>query len=154
MHSRLHRRDKGGNTPHPLSFRLKAQGYNVLRLRLKDMGATICRFWDRHLLFPNRLQCGIQVRFWNLSLTVHHTGSTFRHRIRLRRIWLGLWSSWSTICTYIGYDNSTRLAREALLGGRSVLELVREERLLDEAMLAEILRPENMIAPRLAPLVV
>ena len=27
---------------------------------------------------------------------------------------------------YIGYDNSTRLAREALLGGRSVLELVRE----------------------------
>ena len=55
---------------------------------------------------------------------------------------------------YIGYDNSTRLAREALLGGRSVLELVREERLLDDAMLAEILRPENMIAPRLAPLVV
>ncbi|MGW8172266.1 MAG: aspartate ammonia-lyase [Stutzerimonas stutzeri] len=55
---------------------------------------------------------------------------------------------------YIGYDNSTRLAREALLGGRSVLELVREERLLDEAMLAEILRPENMIAPRLAPLAV
>jgi len=31
---------------------------------------------------------------------------------------------------------------------------VREERLLDDAMLAEILRPENMIAPRLAPLVV
>ena len=55
---------------------------------------------------------------------------------------------------YIGYDNSTRLAREALLGGRSVLELVREERLLDEAMLTEILRPENMIAPRLAPLAV
>ncbi len=55
---------------------------------------------------------------------------------------------------YIGYDNSTRLAREALLGGRSVLELVREERLLDDAMLAEILRPENMIAPRLAPLAV
>jgi aspartate ammonia-lyase len=26
--------------------------------------------------------------------------------------------------------------------------------LLDDAMLAEILRPENMIAPRLAPLVV
>jgi aspartate ammonia-lyase len=33
-----------------------------------------------------------------------------------------------------------------------VLELVREERLLDDAMLDDILRPENMIAPRLVPL--
>ncbi len=53
---------------------------------------------------------------------------------------------------YIGYENATRIARQALLTGRGVLELVREERLLDEAMLAEILRPENMIAPRLVPL--
>jgi aspartate ammonia-lyase len=30
--------------------------------------------------------------------------------------------------------------------------LVREEKLLDEAMLNDILRPENMIAPRLVPL--
>ncbi|TLX61865.1 aspartate ammonia-lyase, partial [Stutzerimonas nosocomialis] len=53
---------------------------------------------------------------------------------------------------YIGYENATRIARQALLTGRGVLELVREERLLDETMLAEILRPENMIAPRLVPL--
>ena len=53
---------------------------------------------------------------------------------------------------YIGYENSTRIAREALLSGRGVLELVREEGLLDDAMLADILRPENMIAPRLVPL--
>jgi aspartate ammonia-lyase len=53
---------------------------------------------------------------------------------------------------YIGYENSTRIAREALLSGRSVLELVREERLLDEAILADIMRPENMVAPRLTPL--
>jgi aspartate ammonia-lyase len=33
-----------------------------------------------------------------------------------------------------------------------VLELVREEGLLDDVMLADILRPENMIAPRLVPL--
>ena len=35
---------------------------------------------------------------------------------------------------------------------RGVLELVREEKLLDEATLADILLPENMIAPRLIPL--
>ncbi|WP_267898548.1 lyase family protein, partial [Pseudomonas savastanoi] len=53
---------------------------------------------------------------------------------------------------YIGYENSTRIARIALETGRGVLELVREEGLLDDAMLDDILRPENMIAPRLAPL--
>src|SRR5699024_9916291 len=52
---------------------------------------------------------------------------------------------------YIGYQNSTRIAKKALATGRSVLELVREEQLLDEKVLQEILRPENMIAPRLIP---
>ncbi|MFP8968264.1 aspartate ammonia-lyase [Pokkaliibacter sp. CJK22405] len=49
---------------------------------------------------------------------------------------------------YIGYENSTRIAKEALISGRGVLELVREEGLLDEGLLAEILRPENMVNPR------
>lgn len=53
---------------------------------------------------------------------------------------------------YIGYENATRIARVALETGRGVLELVREEKLLDDAMLDDILRPENMIAPRLVPL--
>ncbi len=53
---------------------------------------------------------------------------------------------------YIGYENATRIAKQALESGRGVLELVREEKLLDDASLAEILRPENMIAPRLVPL--
>ncbi len=53
---------------------------------------------------------------------------------------------------YIGYENSTRIAKTALETGRGVLELVREEKLLDEATLADILLPENMIAPRLIPL--
>ncbi|MNJ65161.1 Aspartate ammonia-lyase [compost metagenome] len=53
---------------------------------------------------------------------------------------------------YIGYENATRIAKLALDSGRGVLELVREEGLLDEALLADILKPENMIAPRLAPL--
>lgn len=49
---------------------------------------------------------------------------------------------------YIGYENSTRIAKEALDTGRGVLELVQEQCLLDEALLEDVLRPENMIAPR------
>lgn len=49
---------------------------------------------------------------------------------------------------YIGYENSTRIAKEALESGRGVLELVEEEGLLDKNVLAEVMRPENMIAPR------
>lgn len=51
---------------------------------------------------------------------------------------------------YIGYENSTRIARLALVTGKGVLELVREEKLLTEDKLEEILKPENMIAPHLA----
>jgi len=53
---------------------------------------------------------------------------------------------------WIGYENATRIAKQALASGRGVLELVREENLLDEATLSDILRPENMTAPRLLPL--
>lgn len=50
---------------------------------------------------------------------------------------------------YIGYQNSTRIAKKAFATGRAVLDLVREEGLLEEDFLQEILRPENMITPRL-----
>ncbi|WP_432786045.1 Aspartate ammonia-lyase [Oligella sp. MSHR50489EDL] len=50
---------------------------------------------------------------------------------------------------YIGYQNSSRIAKKAFASGRAVLDLVREEALLDEDVLQEILRPENMITPRI-----
>jgi aspartate ammonia-lyase len=49
---------------------------------------------------------------------------------------------------YIGYDNATRIAGIALQTGRGVLELVREEGLIEESLLIEILTPENMVYPR------
>ncbi|MCO4892721.1 aspartate ammonia-lyase [Cupriavidus sp. WGtm5] len=49
---------------------------------------------------------------------------------------------------YIGYENATRIARLAQETGRTVVELVQSEQLLSNALLAEILRPENMVAPR------
>ena len=48
---------------------------------------------------------------------------------------------------HIGYENATRLAKEALTSGRSVIDLVREEQLLSHEQLEEVLKPENMIRP-------
>ena len=48
---------------------------------------------------------------------------------------------------YLGYENSSRIAKTALRSGRRVVDLVLEEGLLTEDQLREILKPENMIAP-------
>jgi len=49
---------------------------------------------------------------------------------------------------YIGYENATRVAREALRTGRPVAELVLEMGLMDAARLAELLQPQVLTAPR------
>lgn len=49
---------------------------------------------------------------------------------------------------YIGYENSTAVAREALETGRKVADIVLERGLLSAEMLSEILRPEVLTAPR------
>jgi len=48
---------------------------------------------------------------------------------------------------YIGYENATRVAREALLTGKSVAELVLEWGLMDQAQLEDVLRPEILTKP-------
>ncbi|QQS35128.1 MAG: aspartate ammonia-lyase [Ignavibacteriales bacterium] len=47
----------------------------------------------------------------------------------------------------IGYEASTKLAKEALETNRGVYELVLEQNLLSKDQLDEILKPENMIGP-------
>jgi len=47
---------------------------------------------------------------------------------------------------YIGYENSTRIAKLALESGRSVFDLVLEHKLMSRDKLEEILRPENMVS--------
>ena len=49
---------------------------------------------------------------------------------------------------YIGYENSTRIAKRALETNRSVMELVLEEGLLNQAQLEDILSPQAMTRPR------
>ncbi|MCF8236281.1 MAG: aspartate ammonia-lyase [Bacteroidales bacterium] len=48
---------------------------------------------------------------------------------------------------YIGYENATELAKEAMLSGKGVYELVLEKKLLSKEKLDDILAPENMIGP-------
>lgn len=50
---------------------------------------------------------------------------------------------------YIGYKNSTKIAKEALENGKSVYNLVLEHNLLSKEKLDEILNPENMLAPKM-----
>jgi len=47
----------------------------------------------------------------------------------------------------IGYEAATRVAREAIRSGRSVSELVLDLGLMDEATLAQLLRPEVLTRP-------
>ncbi|MFC3152765.1 aspartate ammonia-lyase [Litoribrevibacter euphylliae] len=54
----------------------------------------------------------------------------------------------TAVSPYIGYENATRIAKEALASGRGVLELIREEELIQPDVLDEILKPENMIRPQ------
>ncbi|WP_454742011.1 aspartate ammonia-lyase [Cupriavidus necator] len=54
---------------------------------------------------------------------------------------------------YIGYANSTEVAREALETGRRVADIVLERGLLSQETLNDILRPEVLTAPR-APIAI
>jgi aspartate ammonia-lyase len=49
---------------------------------------------------------------------------------------------------HIGYENATRVAREALASGRPVEEIVLELGLMDRETLAALLRPDVLTAPR------
>ncbi len=53
---------------------------------------------------------------------------------------------------YIGYENSTIVAKEALETGKSVYDIVLEKQLLTRDELEEIIKPENMIKPRIKAL--
>ena len=52
---------------------------------------------------------------------------------------------------YIGYRAATEIAREALLSGRGVAELVLEHGLMDADQLAKVLQPEVLANLRREP---
>ena len=54
----------------------------------------------------------------------------------------------TALSPYIGYENSTAIAREAHATGSSVLDLALKKKLLTKRQLEEILRPEVLTRPR------
>lgn len=49
---------------------------------------------------------------------------------------------------YLGYENSSKIAKEAMLTGKRIYDIIIDQGLLDKEMLDEVLKPENMIKPR------
>ena len=49
---------------------------------------------------------------------------------------------------YLGYETTTRIAKTANESGLSVLSLIREEQLLSDEVIAEILAIDNMVKPK------
>uniref|UniRef100_A6VWK0 Fumarate lyase n=1 Tax=Marinomonas sp. (strain MWYL1) TaxID=400668 RepID=A6VWK0_MARMS len=54
----------------------------------------------------------------------------------------------TAVVPYIGYDNASRIAKTALATGRGVLDLIRDEQLMSEDDINEVLKPANMIRPQ------
>ncbi|HMK07167.1 MAG TPA: aspartate ammonia-lyase, partial [Flavobacterium sp.] len=50
---------------------------------------------------------------------------------------------------YIGYKNSTKIAKEALETGKGVYDLVLQHKLMSQDELDEVLNPENMLEPKM-----
>lgn len=48
---------------------------------------------------------------------------------------------------FIGYEKSTAVAKEALVSGRNVIDLIKEEGLLTEEKIESIMKPENLTGP-------
>jgi aspartate ammonia-lyase len=54
----------------------------------------------------------------------------------------------TALVPYIGYEESGRIAAEALQSGHSVYDLVLEKKLMSKKELDKVLMPENMITPK------
>jgi len=48
---------------------------------------------------------------------------------------------------FIGYEESTAIAKEALLTNRNILDLIKEKGLLDAEKIEAIMKPENLTGP-------
>jgi len=55
----------------------------------------------------------------------------------------------TALCPYLGYETSSKLAKEALATNKNIYEVVLEKKLLSKKELNQILDPKNMIKPQL-----
>ena len=99
------------------------------------------------------------IMFWSLAKSITHltagcqtlavncvAGITANRELLEKRVRTSAGLA-TALNPYIGYENATMIAKQAIATGRGVAELVLEHGLLDEARLAEILRPEVLTQP-------
>lgn len=67
-----------------------------------------------------------------------------QHNQQLVRDSIGIVTAFSP---FIGYEKSSAIAKQALVSGRNVLDLIREEGLLDALKIEEIMLPRNLTGP-------
>ena len=97
-----------------------------------------------HSLFKSlqHLQAGC------ITLTLNCVSGITANRERLAEIVRHSAALATALNPYIGYENATRIAQEALRTGKSVGELVLEAGLMDKARLEALLRPEVLTRPQ------
>lgn len=54
----------------------------------------------------------------------------------------------TAVNSYLGYQESSRIANEALEPGVSIIDLIRRDKLMSDELLEDVLKPENMTQPR------
>ena len=53
----------------------------------------------------------------------------------------------TAVNSYLGYQESSRIANEALEPGVSIIDLIRRDKLMSDELLEDVLKPENMTQP-------
>jgi aspartate ammonia-lyase len=72
---------------------------------------------------------------------------TLANADRMRDAVLGSASIATALNPFLGYESATALVAEAIATGASIPELVRRSALIDDAVLARVLSPENLCRP-------
>lgn len=99
------------------------------------------------------------IMFWSLAKSITHltagcrtlanncvSGITANTELLDRRVRASAGLA-TALNPYIGYENATLIAKEAMTSSRSIAELVLEHGFLDAAELSEILKPEILTQP-------
>ena len=105
-----------------------------LQLNVMEPVITECLFesitWLSHAMDTLREKC-----VDGITINAEHNLEMVRHSIGIV----------TALNPYIGYKNSTKIAKEALATGKSLVDIVLEKQLLSKEQLDEILDPKAML---------
>ena len=82
------------------------------------------------------------------TLTVNCINGITSNKARCEELLFGSVGTVTALCPYIGYKKAAELAKRALKENKKIKDLVREQGLLDDALLDKILDPFTMTEPK------